>query len=859
MSEIKEQKSDQKPQKVEKPRLMITKPKEDIELFTPTLRKKTSPGKLLVQDQAMDENERQAFLEQQMEAYRQERKLKKSSKNQHQQQEQSMSDIHIEEPIKIEVPALQIEREQKNIRYDQLPSISSVDSKIKQQEEMAKAESIKTVQQKNKSKSQQQKKEPPKKRNFKVSDTTEISDQMLGIYTGFIKKKLGLEKKVSNNEMYIFKYHTQLQTKKQRAQSLNDKLKDTPMKNNKLQALNQQDYGDYTRNIMDKRSFDSNKKVKFIDPSQEIKNLLEKNAIVPQHQASKSAMDSIYQKNDSFMQNLNQQVIMNSTMSTGVENLSRNQRNTRSILKNYKTVEQANMQIPMNAKLQPLSTMFNFNPNASAFSSLSQAVDSSRQNRQTQFGSLKDNLRGKSNKSEFHNKSFFDRMPKSSLNHHNDFLEISIKEQQQDFSDNQPLRTFDRQQIELRQKLRKIIDSSEGRSTVMDAVSSHTTDLLESNINRQSPDFFQGIFQSDESNTVRVANSNQFRRLTKLFNQFYDIERIYDIEDLSEIEKQKLEKKMKQKQEGIKLMLMSDINNDFGNKKGMINQTKMFKLNDMQFYVEHINKMLFKTKDPWLYKKYQAYQKLLENKRLQSFENEHEDPEETRKRIQNERTNVFQRMKADYENKSKQPTQQPNTTNLSKSTLHHSSVGTFGEKKNSARQANNLGVQSQLNKYDSQTQISEAAVTPQLIKQVSFGKSKIPKVDQGLQDDDETLQAKLPRVANKSSPRNKKSSNKLVEENGESDTMLSDHSQRKERSRNDLSYQDADNYKTQDKTSQSRFLLKMSKIREGDVIDEKINVLRQQVFQIKNQSENVDTQRSYNQLSTRLKQSNHHL
>ena len=65
-------------------------------------------------------------------------------------------------------------------------------------------------------------------------------------------------------------------------------------------------------------------------------------------------------------------------------------------------------------------------------------------------------------------------------------------------------------------------------------------------------------------------------------------------------------------------MLMSDVN-EFGDKQGMINQTKMFKLNDMQFYVDHINKMLFKTKDPWLYKKYQAHQKLLENKKIESM------------------------------------------------------------------------------------------------------------------------------------------------------------------------------------------------------------------------------------------------
>jgi hypothetical protein len=38
-----------------------------------------------------------------------------------------------------------------------------------------------------------------------------------------------------------------------------------------------------------------------------------------------------------------------------------------------------------------------------------------------------------------------------------------------------------------------------------------------------------------------------------------------------------------------------------GNLKGSIaKKTKMFKLNDIQFYIDHINRMLFKTKDEWL-------------------------------------------------------------------------------------------------------------------------------------------------------------------------------------------------------------------------------------------------------------------
>lgn len=35
----------------------------------------------------------------------------------------------------------------------------------------------------------------------------------------------------------------------------------------------------------------------------------------------------------------------------------------------------------------------------------------------------------------------------------------------------------------------------------------------------------------------------------------------------------------------------------------------MFKLNDLHFYVDHINKMLFKAKDEWLYNKYITYLK----------------------------------------------------------------------------------------------------------------------------------------------------------------------------------------------------------------------------------------------------------
>ena len=43
----------------------------------------------------------------------------------------------------------------------------------------------------------------------------------------------------------------------------------------------------------------------------------------------------------------------------------------------------------------------------------------------------------------------------------------------------------------------------------------------------------------------------------------------------------------------------------------------MFNLNDMQAYVDNINKMLFKTKDAWLQKKYAAYQNLMERKKEQ--------------------------------------------------------------------------------------------------------------------------------------------------------------------------------------------------------------------------------------------------
>lgn len=51
------------------------------------------------------------------------------------------------------------------------------------------------------------------KKEEKSSDKNsgEVSEIILNEYNGFIKKKLGLDKKVSRNELYIFKYHTQLQ------------------------------------------------------------------------------------------------------------------------------------------------------------------------------------------------------------------------------------------------------------------------------------------------------------------------------------------------------------------------------------------------------------------------------------------------------------------------------------------------------------------------------------------------------------------------------------------------------------------------------------------------------------------------
>ena len=59
----------------------------------------------------------------------------------------------------------------------------------------------------------------------------------------------------------------------------------------------------------------------------------------------------------------------------------------------------------------------------------------------------------------------------------------------------------------------------------------------------------------------------------------------------------------------------------------------MFKLNDLHFYVDHINKMLFKTKDDWLYKKYLQYLKQKQIKEGKDGSDEFK--------------NVFQRMKAD--------------------------------------------------------------------------------------------------------------------------------------------------------------------------------------------------------------------
>ena len=39
---------------------------------------------------------------------------------------------------------------------------------------------------------------------------------MIGMYTGLIKRKLGLEKRIDSHEMYIYKYHTNLQPEKAR-------------------------------------------------------------------------------------------------------------------------------------------------------------------------------------------------------------------------------------------------------------------------------------------------------------------------------------------------------------------------------------------------------------------------------------------------------------------------------------------------------------------------------------------------------------------------------------------------------------------------------------------------------------------
>ncbi len=79
-----------------------------------------------------------------------------------------------------------------------------------------------------------------------------------------------------------------------------------------------------------------------------------------------------------------------------------------------------------------------------------------------------------------------------------------------------------------------------------------------------------GIFSFDESNqNVQVANDKQFKKLTKLFNQYYNIEQIYLDEDFKDEEEKQNEQKriFKRKYEAMhgggsafKMLLMNDDN-----------------------------------------------------------------------------------------------------------------------------------------------------------------------------------------------------------------------------------------------------------------------------------------------------------
>lgn len=111
----------------------------------------------------------------------------------------------------------------------------------------------------------------------------------------------------------------------------------------------------------------------------------------------------------------------------------------------------------------------------------------------------------------------------------------------------------------------------------------------------------------DKDNTVQVASDDQFRKVSQLFNQFYDLELIFNHDKpMTERDIEKLHRKFKSPKK-LGLLL-----GDSAGKKGqaLIKDAKMFKMNDLSFYVDHINKMLFKTKgDQWLYERYQAFRR----------------------------------------------------------------------------------------------------------------------------------------------------------------------------------------------------------------------------------------------------------
>eukprot|EP00347_Sterkiella_histriomuscorum_P014869 403359214 len=526
----------------------------------------------------------------------------------------------------------QLDRQQRNIRYDQLPSINGA-SNMECSLQITKSLGQSVTQNKNK----EQQHVYNRKSNSK--DQVEVSEQMLGIYTGFIKRKLGLEKKISNNELYIYKYHTQLKSNP-------DRFKKNFMTNHKREnSENIQIF-----KVKDNDTFHSPRKsdahirrVQFDDSSLDY-SVQNKSALklypIGNHSQFLTQLD--------FNRNISSSIAkQNSTISNfDMDSTSNRRKDSKSILKNYQTVQtveannvfnqkqrnESSLQGKTMKKKSSNSTYANFmNPN---FNQKKQSIDM----QSTTYNSVQVSQRVQLKKGVLPPTQFYDRMALPHYVQQKNNAEYSPFLNKRKSIENQAspsvLKQVEADRDGLRIKLREIIDNAKGRHKSIDQMSGSKyqqstgfsknwvtlQDSHQNAIQDQAPDFFKGIFQIDQSNTVRVASDTQFRKLTKMFNQFYEIEHIYDIEDMSQIERQKLERKLKQRQEGIKLMLLSDIDQFGGGKSsrsGMINQTKLFKLNDIQFYVDHINKMLFKTKDQWLYKKYLAYQKLVERQKLQ--------------------------------------------------------------------------------------------------------------------------------------------------------------------------------------------------------------------------------------------------